>query len=132
MKLGELVKNYRAEKGISQRQFATLCKVSNGYISMLEEGTRPQSGAPVVPTITTLKKIAAAMGISLHELINMVDDMPVTLENNKSPPGQKEKTTPAEDGLSDAQRALIQFARTVPEEKAELILRVMKSILEDD
>ena len=46
------------------------------------------------------------------------------------PPKQKEKTA-KEDGLSDAQCALIQFARTVPEDKAELVLRVMKSILGD-
>ena len=35
------------------------------------------------------------------------------------------------DGLSDAQRALIQFAQTVPEEKAEMILQVMRTIVKD-
>jgi transcriptional regulator with XRE-family HTH domain len=38
----------------------------------------------------------------------------------------------ADDGLSDSQRALIMFAQTVPKEKADIILRVAKSILEDD
>lgn len=36
-----------------------------------------------------------------------------------------------DDGLSESQRALIQFAETVPEDKAALALRVMKSLLEE-
>jgi hypothetical protein len=36
-----------------------------------------------------------------------------------------------DDGLSESQRLLIQFAQLVPEDKADLALRVMKSILED-
>lgn len=34
--------------------------------------------------------------------------------------------------LTESQKILIDFAKSVPEEKADLILRVMKSILEDD
>lgn len=34
------------------------------------------------------------------------------------------------DGLSKNRKALIDFAMSVPEDKAEMILRVMKSILE--
>ena len=37
-----------------------------------------------------------------------------------------------DDGLSESQRLLIQFAQLVPEDKAALALRVMKSILEDE
>lgn len=36
------------------------------------------------------------------------------------------------DGVSDKRQALIDFAKSVPEEKADLVLRVMKSILEDN
>ena len=38
-------------------------------------------------------------------------------------------TVPEDDGLSENQRLLMQFARTVPEDKADMVLRVMKSIL---
>jgi len=79
MKLGEFIKQYRVEHGLSQRQFAIQCNMSNGYISMLEEGKRPKSDEPVVPTISTMKKIAAAMGMGLHELIGLVDDMPISI-----------------------------------------------------
>ena len=39
-------------------------------------------------------------------------------------------TIPEDDGLTENQRLLMQFARTVPADKAEMILRVMKSIVE--
>ena len=45
--------------------------------------------------------------------------------------GQKEK--PADnDGLSERMQMLVDFAKSVPEEKAGMILRVIQSILEDD
>lgn len=44
---------------------------------------------------------------------------------------EKEKST-ENDGLSENTKALIDFAKSVPEDKAEMILRVMKSILGDD
>ena len=47
--------------------------------------------------------------------------------------GWDEAKQPTEnDGLSEKRKALIDFAMSVPEEKAEMILRVMKSILEAD
>lgn len=45
---------------------------------------------------------------------------------------EKEKPVTADDGLTEGQRKLIAFARTVPEDKAEMILRVIQSIVESD
>ena len=45
----------------------------------------------------------------------------------------EEKEKPViDDGLTDSQRKLIEFAKTVPEDKAAMILRVMQSIVESD
>lgn len=44
---------------------------------------------------------------------------------------KKEKPTEY-DGLSEERKALIDFAKSVPDDKAEMILRVMKSIVEAD
>ena len=44
----------------------------------------------------------------------------------------KENPTADDDGILEKRKALIDFARSVPEDKAEMILRVMKSILGDD
>ena len=45
---------------------------------------------------------------------------------------KKEKPTVQDDGLTENQRKLMQFAKSVPEDKAEMVLRVMKSIVEAD
>lgn len=45
---------------------------------------------------------------------------------------EKEKPTVQDDGLSENKRRLIEFARSVPEDKAEMILQVMKTIVEAD
>ena len=45
----------------------------------------------------------------------------------------EEKEKPViDDGLTEGQRKLIDFAKTVPEDKAEMILRVIQSIVESD
>lgn len=45
--------------------------------------------------------------------------------------GKKEKPTEY-DGLSDKKKALIDFAKAVPDDKAAMILKVIQSIVEDD
>lgn len=90
MTLRELITQYRSEHGLSQRQFAMQCSLSNGYISMLERGLNPKTQLPLTPTLPALKKLATGMGISLSELISVADDMPVSLvsdepENGSNP-----------------------------------------------
>lgn len=80
MKLRDLIKNYRDAHDLSQRQFANQCNLSNGYISILEKGVNPKTGKPVTPTIPQLKKLADGMAMTLNELFEKVDDMPVSLE----------------------------------------------------
>ncbi|MBO7151336.1 MAG: helix-turn-helix transcriptional regulator [Clostridia bacterium] len=43
----------------------------------------------------------------------------------------EEKPTDANDGLPENVVKLIEFAKCVPEDKADIVLRVMKSIVED-
>lgn len=45
---------------------------------------------------------------------------------------EKEKPTVQDDGLTENQRKLMEFAKSVPDDKADMILRVMKSIVEGD
>lgn len=45
---------------------------------------------------------------------------------------EKEKPTVTDDGLSENKRKLIEFAKSVPEDKAEMILQVMRTIVEAD
>lgn len=80
MLLGEIIANYRKENKLSQRKFAERCKgISNGYISMIENNRNPKTDEPIVPSLGKLKIIAEAMEMSLEDLLNSADDMPVEL-----------------------------------------------------
>ena len=54
--LRDVIKSYRQENNLSQRQFAINCSLSNGYISLLEKGINPKTKQPVTPTLPALKK----------------------------------------------------------------------------
>mgnify|MGYP003308391292 CR=1 FL=1 len=74
MNLGEYIKEYRQEHGVSQRGFAAISGLTNGYISMLENNKHPKTGEPIAPTLETYKKVAVATGLSFDDLIAMIDD----------------------------------------------------------
>ena len=57
MTLKDLIIEYRNDHGLSQRQFATACGLSNGYISMLEKGMNPNTKLPVTPTLPKLNAV---------------------------------------------------------------------------
>lgn len=81
MKLSEIIKRYRLEYGISQRQMGAQCKLSTGYISLIEKEFNPQTGKKMVPSLTVMNKLATGMGITLDELLAMCDDMDVNLSD---------------------------------------------------
>lgn len=74
MKLGEYVKNYRAQERMSVRSFAAISGLSAGYISMLENNRNPKTGEPITPSIDTYKAVAKATGISVGDLVASVSD----------------------------------------------------------
>ena len=81
MLLGEIVKQYREERGLSQRDFATKSGLSAGYISMLEKNKNPRTGEPIIPSIRTLKSIADAIGTSVDEIMVQLGDSLVNLND---------------------------------------------------
>lgn len=74
MKLGEYVKNYRAQERMSVRSFAAISGLSAGYISMLENNRNPKTGEPITPSIDTYKAVAKATGINVGDLVASVSD----------------------------------------------------------
>ena len=81
MYLGEIIKQYRLEHGISQQTFADKCGLSKPYISQLENNYNPKTQEPVAPSSDTFIKVAKAMGISLKDLLEDVDqNQPVALK----------------------------------------------------
>lgn len=85
MKLGEYIIKYRREHNLSQRQFAKKCgNVSNGYISMIEADVNPQTGKSIVSSLDKLSSIAYGLDLSVDKLMQIIDDMPVSLDGEQS------------------------------------------------
>lgn len=89
MTLGEIVKEYRAKNNLSLREFASKCGMSHSYIAMLESESNSKTGEPMVPTITTINKIARGMGKTIDALIAEADDMLVSLSKEKETINEK-------------------------------------------
>lgn len=58
-----MLSEVRTEKGMSQNQLAKMCNVPQSVISDIE------SGKTKAPRIDTLQAIAAALGVTIDELI---------------------------------------------------------------
>jgi DNA-binding XRE family transcriptional regulator len=64
---GQQVKQLRSACGISQEELGFLANLSSSYVSRLERGTTS-------PTIGVVQKIAKALGVSVSELMRLVDE----------------------------------------------------------
>jgi len=62
-KIGETIKKYRLEKGMSQDKLSKLADVAFHTVVKIESGDTPN------PTIDTVKKIAFALGVSIDDLM---------------------------------------------------------------
>lgn len=109
MNIGAKIKSARLAKGMTQEELGAMLGVQKSAIAKYE------SGRVVNIKRSVLKKISDILGIPPFEL---VFDEPDKLADT--------------GGLSENQKALISFAKTVPEEKAEKVLRLLQAILEAD
>ena len=100
-------------RGIKGGKMCTDTGISKGLLTDLKMGRR--TGVSAV----TAQKIAAYFGVSVGYLLG---------EEEKD--AKKEQPVMA-DELSEKRKALMQFAMSVPEDKVEMILQVMKTILKN-
>jgi len=111
MSIGERIKARRLELGMTQSELAKkLGYTDRASVSRVEAGqiNLPQS---------RIAQFAEALRVSPAYIMGWEED----------------KKNPATmDGMSEDQKKLMRFAETVPAEKAALLLKVMKSILEGD
>lgn len=61
--LAENIRKIRKKRGLSQEKLARLADISNNTLVKIEMGMAKE------PTITTVKKIAKALGVSIDELV---------------------------------------------------------------
>ncbi|WP_066837191.1 helix-turn-helix domain-containing protein [Rufibacter ruber] len=71
---GEVMRELRKGKGLSQEELAFRCGLDRTYISLLERGLR-------VPTIVTLFKVSEALGIRPEEFVARMN---VSYQNGES------------------------------------------------
>ena len=102
------IKRYMNQKGVTNQQ---LCEdLGFKYTTFID-----WIKAVTYPRIGKIEAMADYFGILKSDLIE-----------------DKTKKPTIDDGLTEAQMKLIDFAKTVPEDKAEMILRVIQSIVESD
>lgn len=65
--LGDLLKQLRGNRSL--REASKLTGISHNYLSIVERGLDPRSGAPVSPTPETLKKLSEAYQYDYEELM---------------------------------------------------------------
>lgn len=109
------------ERGVSGSRMCLELGLSKSTLSDMKHGrTKGVSTA-------TAQKIASYFGVSVGYLLGEEekDQCRASCEN-------KEKPTVEDDELSDNKKQLIEFAKSVPDDKVELVLKVMKSIVEAD
>lgn len=100
----DILKQLRKRENMTQSDLAEALKISRSTIAMYETNIRN-------PDHETMKRLAELFNVSMDYLY--------------------EKEKPAEDdGLSPNRRKLIDFARSVPEDKVEQVYSVIQSILE--
>ena len=110
--LYETINTLCEEKGIKGGKMCTEVGISKGLLTDLKMGRR--TGVSAV----TAQKIAAYFGVSVGYLLG---------EEEK-----EEKPTVEDDRLSENMKKLIDFALSVPEDKQELALKLLRTIVEDD
>lgn len=65
--IGQRVRNYRTEKGLSQEKLAELSGCHPTYIGQVERGEKNA-------TLDSIEKIASAMGVSLSKLFEKIGE----------------------------------------------------------
>jgi transcriptional regulator with XRE-family HTH domain len=100
------------EKGIKGARMCTDLGMSKSLMTDLKSGRKKGVNAE------TAQKIASYFNVTVGYLL-----------------GEEEQEKPATnegDGLTENQRVLMEFAKSVPDDKAEMILKVIRSIVESD
>ncbi|MDE6593930.1 MAG: helix-turn-helix transcriptional regulator [Oscillospiraceae bacterium] len=102
MIIGERLRYVRKSKNMSIYKLSQETGISQSHISDLELGRRK-------PSVETLSRLVVPLGITLSELFNENDEVSI---------------------LTEKERELVEYYRTLPNEKAELLLKLGKSLNE--
>jgi transcriptional regulator with XRE-family HTH domain len=99
--LGPFLRQLRLSRGATVKEIAASAGVSSSYLFRMERGEAPN------PSISLLRKLAGALGVSLETLT----------EAGRSP---------ANSGAASLADEIVAGVRTLPEEDLELVLDVVR------
>ena len=99
------------ERGVKGGRMCTDLGISKSLMTDLKSGRKKGVNAE------TAQKIASYFGVTVGYLLGEEE---------------KEKPTVQDDGLTENQKVLIDFAKSLSEDQAALALRLLKSLVEAD
>lgn len=102
MVIGDRLRYIRESKNISIYRISQETGISQSHIRDLERSNRK-------PSVETLSRLVVPLGITLSELFNENDEISI---------------------LTPKERELVEYYRTLPDEKAALLLQLGKSLNE--
>lgn len=146
--IGEQIKLFRVEKGLTQKQLADACGMADSAIRKYESGN-------VRPKMATVSRIAKALGVeplelTLHDpnypitFTVSIDELPGAIHNMFSGNAEKNKPAPvSEDGLDGQDRQLMDLMKKLSADQKQFLLaqlltltgqesNLLKSIPTDD
>ena len=115
MEVGYIIKKARTEKGMTQEELAEKVGVKKSAVAKWENGRVSEIKR------SNLKNLADALGLDPNQLLGNTEQSQLIQEKPAT-----------NDGLTESQRELIEFAKTLSEEQAGKVLQLMKSILAFD
>ena len=113
MTLGEFIKKYREEHGLSVRYFPSLSGMSPQQIINIERGVG-NDGKPMTSTMKTYQKIAKAVQMDEKDFMNMLNDNVVV-----NPSDSKKTAIQEDDGQKEKYEELKLMLDQLSEKDAE-------------
>lgn len=113
LSIGQRIRNLRQVKQMTQAELAQKAGyTSRSSINKIEKGLVDLPRSKII-------ELANALDVS-PAFILFGNDADITTNEEKTPPNE----------LSEGKRKLIEFAESVPEDKVDLVLKLMQSIVE--
>ena len=126
MKLGDIIRMYREDHFLSQREFARRCQLSNAQISLLEKGVGAR-GEPFMPSYRTLNKVAKGMGLTSEALIMQCDDFDIDISDDSRLENSLVEQFVEAQRRSPDEEMLLQAYRMIPQEHR---IEAMQAVLQ--
>lgn len=122
MTKGDRIRELRKAKRITQEEMAQMLSTTKQTISKYEKG--------IVTNIPSDK--IEAMAKALETTPEYILGWDLIVDKDRDQTAEEKETPTVDGGLPENVRMLVEFAKSVPEDKAEMILRVIRSIVEAD